>query len=230
MLSSSDSIQVLLGREQRFLLKKKKLSNALENVSAQRVWVACFLWMQAGERNADPSAERSHTCEMHDYRPHDLGTNGLHPESYITQKGWEHIFSFPKYMYTMLSVHMPQPFPTEGHGASLKQFSFPLFTCLVRTCKLKKKWDSAYFMAREGKLILFHIIRRDFIYILTNVLTDYCHPETATLVFSPGHTSEFQREQRRQREQQRAHLTRPASSQTADTHWVCHKQFSKLPV
>lgn len=29
-------------------------------------------------------------------------------------------------------------------------------------------------MAREGKLILFHIIRRDFIYILTNVLTDYC--------------------------------------------------------
>lgn len=29
-------------------------------------------------------------------------------------------------------------------------------------------------MAREGKLILFHTIRRDFIYILTNVLTDYC--------------------------------------------------------
>lgn len=42
-------------------------------------------------------------------------------QSYIIQKDLEHISSLLKYIYTLLSVLMPQPFPIESHGASLKQ-------------------------------------------------------------------------------------------------------------
>lgn len=140
MLSSSDSIQVLLGREQRFLLKRKKSSPTHWKMWAHR---GCE-WHVSSECRL----EKGMLIPLQSVPTHVKCTiTGLMIwaqmdyilQSYITQKDWEHIFSFPKYIYTMLSVHMPQPFPTEDHGASLKQFSFPLFTCLVRTCKLKKK-------------------------------------------------------------------------------------------
>lgn len=37
--------------------KKKKLSNALENVNTERVLMVCFLCIQAEERNANYSAK-----------------------------------------------------------------------------------------------------------------------------------------------------------------------------
>lgn len=124
MLSSSDSIQVLWGREQRFLLKKKALQRTGKCERTEGVNGMFPLNTGWGKECWSLCRAFPHMWNA-GLQPHYLGTNGLHPAKLHNSEELRTYFLLPEiYIHNAFSPHAPT-FPYRKPWSLFKTIFFP---------------------------------------------------------------------------------------------------------